>query len=538
MNKEIAVIFKKIDLDDNLFIFIPKQIVEGYEENNIFKTEDDYAFINTENATYDKINDTFDYYHNVTNKTDLLNHYECDESELKLCKEVYLEELKDLIHIGIYNKETNKTNIYTIHKKKLGAIFKNPIYQNNNGSVTINLSEENLAYLTSTNSIKEVKDYLTELKKNLKKFSVFSTNNEISEVEVNNEGKASKIVLNMSEAKNVNTKATPKNNNYRIDIDVEELEAYVKERIIGQDDNLRGIINTISMNYKTSNPKEIKKALIIGPTGCGKTEVFRVISEYLKVPYTNYSAPDLTAAGYVGNDINDLLKNIIENANKDIKKAENSIVFIDEADKISLKGNTSDNAVNPQSSLLKFLEGHTYDVQMRLGQTNKFDTSLLSIFCGGAFENLELASEKQGIGFNHKILIPDKRIITNEDLIKYGMKKELIGRLPVQYIFNQLSEEDLKQLLLTSKISPLLIEKNRIKRDLNVDLEYDDSYIEAIINKAIELNTGARSLKGSVDRSLEDAEFELQKKSNMNKYNKLLVTGETVTNNKVYTLKK
>ena len=173
-----------------------------------------------------------------------------------------------------------------------------------------------------------------------------------------------------------------------------------------------------------------------------------------------------------------------------------------------------------------------------MGQTTKFNTSLLSIFCGGAFENIELDSEKQGIGFNKDIAIPDKKIITNEDLIRYGMKKELIGRLPIQYMFNSLSKEDLRKLLEDSKISPLLIEKNRIKRDLDVDLVYDDSYIDAIITRAIELDTGARSLKGSVDRSLEEAEFELQKKSNLGKYKKIYVNEETVHDNKVYQLKR
>lgn len=538
MYNQIAIIMKLIEVDDELSFYIPLSIVEGKEqENDIFVVGDGYKLAHIKNAT----DETDYYYYYPIEKSDLMDRYEVDDySEFKLCAEVFLEEIKDYIHIGIKKKNIKKFDIYTTPKKNFELIFKNPIYTNAFGKETFQITEEGFSFLLECNTIEEIKEYFKKRKEELIKFRKLSEEKGLAEIEFDSEGSISKIeAKNNIEVSSPNINISNKSNKkYRIDIDVEELEAYLKERIIGQDDNLKGIINTIAMNYKTTNPKEIKKSLIIGPSGCGKTETFKVIAEYLKVPYTNYSAPDLTAAGYVGKDIQDLLKTIYENANKNIEKAKNSIVFIDEVDKISSKGTSSDNSVNPQASLLKFLEGHTYDVETSLRQYIKLDTGLMSIFCGGAFENIELEKNRKQIGYGNNIQIPDKKTITNKDLENYGMKKELIGRLPLQYIFDKLTKEDLKNILLTSKISPLLIEKARIARDLNVELIYDDAYINKIINNALLLNTGARSLKGEVDKSLELAEFELQKKSNQGKYKKLIVSEETVNNNKVYTLKK
>lgn len=545
MDKYVGVVFSKEKIDNNLYFFKPYKVVEGTISNNKFITNDiELDSINDYNI---ENNSEYLYYYAIT-KNDLKDKYDCYlESDFKLCRDVFFEEVKDYIYFGFKNREKQIIEVLHIHKSNLQNTFKNPIYKRNSDNDVVELTKDRLNYLLKCKDKDEMIDYLKVLGERLDKFKKITENaslDMVDKIEVDSNNAISKIsiVTPCEKAKikgqNVYMGIDSNKNDYRLDIDVDELNDFLSERIYGQDDNLKGIINTIAMNYKTRNPKEIKKALIIGPSGSGKTETFRLIAEYLKVPYTNYSAPDLSAVGYVGKDMEDLLKTIYGNANKDIKMAENGIVFIDEIDKIATKGTKSDNAVNAQPQLLKFLEGHIYDVETRFRYYEKLNTSLMSIFCGGAFEDIELESKNLQIGFGNDYGQQEIKNYTTQDLINYGMKKELIGRLPITYVYNELSKNQLKNILLKSKISPLLIEKARLKRDFNIDLVCDMEYIDELIDVAYNLKTGARSLKGIIDKSLELAEFDLQRKKNLGKYREMLVTKDTVTNNKIYTLKK
>lgn len=223
------------------------------------------------------------------------------------------------------------------------------------------------------------------------------------------------------------------------------------------------------------------------------------------------------------------------NAFKDVKQAENGILFIDEIDKLA---RNHDQEINPQPSLLKLIEGHKYSVEIAEGKEISMDTSLMSILCGGAFEDLE-KERKTNIGFtqnNPSTQNQDK--YTNQELINYGLMPEFIGRMSNVFFLNQLTDEDLANILLHSKISPLLLEQARFQKEFHVNLRWDQSYIQEIITQSRELNSGARSLKRLVDTSLLDLEFELLKKTNQNRFCEALITQETLINNKVYTLKK
>ena len=289
------------------------------------------------------------------------------------------------------------------------------------------------------------------------------------------------------------------------------------------------------MNYRTSNPQEIKKGLLIGPTGCGKTEILNIIADYLAIPFTNYSAPDLSSAGYVGKDIDDILRRTYFNAFKDVEQAENGILFIDEIDKLA---RNHDQEINPQPSLLKLIEGHEYSVKVAPEVEITIDTSLMSILCGGAFEDLE-KEKRKSLGFiQNNLSTKNRDKYTNQELINYGLMPEFIGRMSNVFFLNQLTDEDLANILLHSKISPLLLEQARIQKEFHVNLRWDQSYIQEIITQSRELNSGARSLKRLVASSLIDLEFELLKKKNQNRFSEAVVSQETLEDNKVYTLKK
>lgn len=210
-------------------------------------------------------------------------------------------------------------------------------------------------------------------------------------------------------------------------------------------------------------------------------------------------------------------------------------MFIDEIDKLA---RNHDREINPQPSLLKLIEGHKYSVEIAHEVEITMDTSLMSIFCGGAFEDLE-KERKTNIGFTKNNQTTQNRDkYTNQELINYGLMPELIGRMSNIFFLNQLTDEDLTNILLHSKISPLLLEQARIQKEFHVNLRWDQSYIQEIITQSRELNSGARSLKRLVASSLIDLEFELLKKKNQNRFCEAIITQETLTNNKVYTLKK
>ena len=484
MTKQVAILMKKQLLQDEIYLFQPIKAILGYHYVDLFRTDDQNYYFNANRITMMN-SDTELGYSYVISEKDLTEKLSCND--INLCMEEYFDDASQKIYIGTTNHAENHIDISILSPKELDELLHNKNIE------STNLEEKN-------NSEPKNQDIDKQ-----------------TEQDIN-------IIISSNE-----------NSNIRIDIDVEELEAYVKERIFGQDEHLKGIITLLAMNYRTSNPQEIKKGLLIGPTGCGKTEILNIIADYLGIPFTNYSAPDLSAAGYVGKDIDDILRRIYFNAFKDVEQAENGILFIDEIDKLA---RNHDHEVNPQPSLLKLIEGHEYSVEIAQGTTLSMDTSLMSILCGGAFEDLE-KEKKNNLGFMQNApYLKTKDKYTNQELINYGLMPEFIGRMSNVFFLNQLTDEDLANILLHSKISPLLLEQARIQKEFHVNLRWDQSYIQEIIMQSKELNSGARSLKRLVASSLIDLEFELLKKKNQNRFCEAIISRETLENNKIYTLKK
>jgi len=313
------------------------------------------------------------------------------------------------------------------------------------------------------------------------------------------------------------------------------IKAYLDEYVIGQDKAKKIISVAVYNHYKRilfgkDSDVEIQKSniLMIGPTGSGKTLIARTLAKLLDVPLAIADATSLTEAGYVGEDVENVLLKLIQAADFDIEKAQKGIIFIDEVDKISrLSENRSItrdvSGEGVQQALLKIIEGSIVNVPPQGGRKHphqdfiQIDTSNILFICGGAFDGLEDIIKRRLEGSTVGFLGKSKEnlskddifsLVEPEDLVKYGLIPELIGRLPVIATLKELEKEDLIRVLVEPKDALIKQYQALFKLDY-VELEFEKEALEAIANKAIERKTGARGLRAILEEAMVDIMFNL-----------------------------
>lgn len=503
-NKVYAMIYKRLLISDDKYIYLPCHIINGIYDLSDKSITDTTGVPIYSCDNFIAVSSTYDltYYYDISEK-DLLNKYDTEDISEAVYK--YYSDFKQYILISTVNHSKKTINIKSIPTEFIEELLNEYKYNIKDGKEDAIITKAQLIDLLhiQDNEIikKELRKILTRLvvKQNGKEKSE-ELASELKYVKENN------IVQENITTEEMYEEIFPESIDINSNNKCRDTYEYISKYLIGI------IIN----NMNVLKPNEMIKPLVIGQTGSGKTYFFTLLSKYLNVPFHSVDCNTLVQAGYEGKDVEDILRDLYIVCNKDIHKAEKAIVFLDEIDKLASRGaGVSDEGV--QKALLKFIEGSKYVVQIdRIGcEKITIDTSNMIIVAGGAFETL-MSSKKNSVGFMNEEE-KETKDITVDQLIEFGMIRELIGRFGVIVQYNKVTKNMLEEQLEKSEDSPIKVQGKNLFRQYGIHIEFSSNFLNKIIDEALKNGTGFRGPGQIINSKIAKVMFKIQYEGIKNK---------------------
>lgn len=505
---DYGILYKKVKIDDEFYIFRPIELVEGCWIKDKFESYDTFSTLASINdiLTNDVLVD------GIYSRKQLKSYYELDDIEL-LKKNYLTEQKNNIILIQIKNDELHKNtiNINSLDKK-WGESYTQD---------TVSLNYSSIEKLLDMEDLNELKSTLQKYLSNIDKFNDRMQKESLTSITLENNK-----VIGLGGNINVitdNSKEKEKTDfSQNGDISLSGLEKYIKERIFGHDEEIEKIATILIMNHTALKEDGTQSILIPGPTGTGKTSTFEVACEYLNIPFKLVDTSNLVTQGIKGESLEDCLYSLILSANGDMEIAKRGIIVFDEFDKLGEE--TLDIKAPIKNILLKFIEGSDYIVQ----HYGSFNTTLNSKVFLGAFEELVKKNSPMGFGSSNEIEEFDLKKLYEK---KY-FNRQMITRLPHIIPYKELDRKTKKEALLYAKSSKLYLKKLRYKREYGIDLIVSDDYIDALLDCTDKIGNSFRDLNNIILNNLLGAEHEIL--DNKGKYKKLVLNSETVKNPKKF----
>ena len=532
-----AILYKRQLLCDDYMLFLPCYYTDGVYDSSDRSFIDNGGYPYYECDNYDIVTSTQDmtFYYDISAK-DVMNMYHVDNAHEAMAS--FYEHIRKNVLIGHIDSTTRTVEVVELSYDKIKELSKSKVYSIKDGESTVTITRFQLIDLLKYDDIKQLKNKLSILLKGTTALSKYNKLVGIDTVIMNSS--CTKIEhVSRNNHKDVEIveeiKEEEKKKNYenRRDLTIKAYQT-ITESLVGQDECVQDLLSSIINNEYADTPRELIKPLLIGQTGSGKTLFFELLGKVLDRPVICINCNFIVQSGYQGQDIDDVIKRIYALSDNNIEKAQRAIVFFDEIDKLASRG-ASVSDVGAQQALLKFIEGDKFVVDLDKTGLNKItmDTSMMSIVAGGAFEGLTF-NKPTSLGFGSKESELNK--ITPDDLIKFGMIPELIGRFNIIVQYNPVTKEMIKKQLVDSNISPLKIKSGYYMEHYKTKIDFSDRFIERVCSESCMKNAGFRGANQMINDSLIKLNFALQCEPLGDKY--VIIDENILDDPKKYIIKK